>query len=775
MKQIFRFKACFLLIALLLLVFSGTAFSGEQAEEDNKADVTVGADYVTVDDSPEKLGEFLPYQDGSEEIISGFIRANVSLMNEGPDSLSLYGQFLNNDQYRFGADFYSPRLQMFMDVNSFYHFLDKDTLKNYYILENPNDPAYFPPPGPGVGAAKRKVWKDDFGREDTHGIQKSRINMGLSFDAISDSNKTLTPYMEITSERRSGHSQSLSFSMCSSCHIQGRTRELDDQSNEIKIGTTFTTARNFVMDVSAYFKRFDVSAEAPLYTPNSIFSPFDYDTWTDYGYTIADFNTYTNVSGGPKLLYGGKELPYDMIPEYKEFGGELDFSIPITTSSNLYLNGIYTSVEGDYNDIDTSHAALSALYAATPLINSDLPRPLKFMSITFNARYENIDVDNSMEAQIDELTYAYDNHILWDVGTVVGQTNLTKYYNIALDQLVEPSLSRDVLTGEFNVSMPFSRNNLFKFSYIFSDIDRDNFEISDTTSHKFRAMLRGKFAKNLRYRFNTDYEHTNNPFGNTRAVGDDAGNPGDLVGVWPYNEYGSYLTMNELRKQNVTNLPEDKYSGRFELTYSPAGRYIFNWNIGYTRAENDWATDLDNRSYFTNLSATLMPTTNTNFTVSYGYNRAKIDSTIWQSTTIESFGVIKRSYGNYSPTVEDGIRSSVASCSISHIATQKLSFDGTVSYIRSSSGFTSPGAAEIVSEYDSTKIEDVDISALNVYSELDYDIWETAFGMEYKVTQNASIAGSVGYSMVDDDFGYVYGDLSGDSFNGYFAVRWTGL
>jgi hypothetical protein len=745
-----------IILILHMMVFCLPSYSADWTVE---PEVTISINYFNVNDSPTQSGEYLPLKNESE--INGFFRGNVDLWNKEGSNLSIYGQYYNSDQYRFGGDFYSPRVRMDIDYKTFYHFLDHDPLINYYIVENPNDPKYFPPPGPALNATRRKVWKDDLAPDETYGIKRSSLDMGLSFDLVKDTSKTITPYFRFASDNRVGHAQAISFSMCAACHIQGRARSIDDRTNDVTAGVTFSTEKNFLSDISFFYRTFNVSAAEPRYKPNSIYSPYDITTWN--GYTVPNYTSFTNVAGA-RLLWGGKEIPYDNIPEYKKYSPNIEFSIPLSKTSNLYIYGVYSYTRSDYNDITSKFIGAGAAFSSTPFINSNLPRPLKFMSLNVSARYENIDLDNFLDAERDALAYAYRNHILWDVGTSTGQINLTNNYNDALRQLVDSTAERDVYSVEANISMPISQRNLLKLSYLYKYTDRDNFEVDQTSEHKLKALLRGSFYKKLSYRLNLEYDHTEDPFRNLHAVNEDTALARTLIG-----KPASYLITNSYRRDSVTNQPENRYLGRFELTYIPMSKVSFNWNIGYTYAENDYANDFDNKNYYTNLSVTYTPTPKTGLSLSYGYNRNNMHNTIWQSFQIFSAGVLSKVEGNYSPRVKDRIENHIVSLSVFHQLNEKLSLDGTLIYQYSRSYFTSPGSGETDLGHE------IDISALNKYSKLDYNIWEAALGAEYKITKNISLTGSASYLYTNDDKGYVFGDQTGGVFTCLFGVRWKGF
>ena len=739
------------------------------------AEVSAGGSYLSVQDRPVKVGEYLPMQKSNQDTPNPFFRFNVDATNQKNDHLMLYGQYLNDSDHRFGAKFSMPRLNIEANYHRFYHFLDHDPLINYLKEEEPQEFVgngdYAPPPFPGLKpngkVSHLKVFKEDLSNGENFGVKRGLMNLHVSGEV--SKKPSVIPYIDFRDEERNGHRQAVSYYMCSACHIQGRTREIDQSTKDIRGGVNVST-RKVALDASMLYRDFDESAPPPTYKVNAIFSPYDESTWAGYKLGVP-FVAFTNVHG-PKMLYGSTVLPYDDIADFKKWGGESEFNIALSEFTNLYLHGIYTQTEDDYNNADLNFLGVGARLTTNPFILRKTSRPLKYMTLSLYGRYEHIDNDDILGAQRDEITYAYNHHILWDVGNDLGKASLGKYYNMALDQLDNSALTRDTIRAGVSASMPLSTHHLFKLSYDFIYQDRDNFEVSSTATHKFKALLRGRFPHDITYRLKGKYEHVSDPFENLHAAGDDPGNCGDIPGVFPNKEVYSSKLAEQLRKKDLSSQPEDTYAGSFDIDWMLAKNFNLSAGVDYRYATNNSDSDMSDEYLMPTISLSYTPSEKYSVTLTYAYNWTETDTDLWQSVTVLSGGQVKYSYGNYVKGLENKIENHVVSLGANFKPTKKLSLDGTLSYTKAKESFNSPGETVVSCMYDPAKSQDIDIRALNKFSKLDYDIVEAAIGTTYAFTDTLSLSGSLSYMDVNDDYGYVYGDEDGNALTVMMWLTW---
>jgi len=91
-------------------------------------------------------------------------------------------------------------------------------------------------------------------------------------------------------------------------------------------------------------------------------------------------------------------------------------------------------------------------------------------------------------------------------------------------------------------------------------------------------------------------------------------------------------------------------------------------------------------------------------------------------------------------------------------ASEKFKFYMNGTYTKSEGSFTSFG----VLEADEMAVNgDLDYTATNEYSDLDFTLLELIYGVSFQVDTNARLYSSVNYMDLSDDQPYVYGDQDG--------------
>ncbi len=773
-----RRRLCLTMISIMVLLLVAVPCLGKDTNSKVGVEISVGGSYLNVGDSPVKVGEYLPMQENNQNKPNPFVRLNTNVMKDDKH-FSMYGQYLTDSDYRFGAKLSTNYLDIKADYHRFFHFLDHDPLINYFKKLHPDefvdDGDYAPPPFPGLKPSGKKshlkVFKDDLSSRKYFGIKRGLLNLHIAGKILK--NPSIIPYINFRDEERNGHRQAVSFYMCSACHIQGRSREIDQSTKEVRGGVNVGT-KKMALDADFFYHKFEENGPSPKYKVNVIYSPYDESTWDDYQLGVP-FDKFKNVAAGPKMLYGASELSYDDTPDYKKWGGEGELNVALGKATNLYLHGIYTTTEDDYNDADLNFGGVGASLTSSPFLSTNYIRPFKYMSVSLFGRYERVDNDDIHGAQKDEISHAYHHHVLWDIGNSTGKANLEKYYKMALDQLQNSALTRNTYRMGIKVSMPLIASHLLSLSYNFVYEDRDHFEVEDTRIHKVKALLRGRFHPDITYRLKGSYVHKNDPFKNLHAAGEDAGNCGDIAGVFPNKEVFSYTLSGKLRKRDLSSVPEDIYQGTFNFDWLFANNFILSAGVDYRHATNDDDSDMSDEYVMPTTTLSYAPSEKCSLTLTYAYNYEKTKTDLWQSVTTLKAGQVKFSYGNYVKRLKDKIRNHVVSLGAVFRPTKKLSFDASLSYTKAKENFNSPGKTVVSCKYDPTKSEEVDISALNQYSKLNYDIYETAIGISYALTKKISLSSSISYQDVSDDYGYIYGDEDGRALTAIVWVTWKGF
>ncbi len=802
LRKWFPLIAC--LVIPVFLCF-GTLFSAE-TNAHVKTEVSAGAYYSGVEHSPVKAYEYTPMKGGDQDSVKGMLGVNISAFIKDKGSLSFYGQYLDDDDITAGGLLLSKYLKLDVRYNRFFHFLDHDPLINYHKRFFPNEYGpggdYVEPPFPGLAGTPpntskthRKVFKNDYDPGRYYDVVTGDFDLKLTLNL--PGHPGIVPYFEFRDEKKNGHKQAISFYMCSACHIEGRTREVDENTKDVKAGLNLEFLKKKVAaDISFIYRKFNEDSKDPKYYVNRIYSPYDPSTWNGYyfgdlngdnnigsyedpstqGDFLSDFDVFRNTKAGPKFLFGGGEREYDAVPDHEKVGGKLEFNIMMPRNSNLYFHSIYTTTEDNFNDMNLDFFGVGARFSSMPFIKSRLPRALRFMTITLYSRYENVDNDDVLGEERDAITWEYRHHPLWEVGSATGQNNLTNFYHMALAQLENSALTRDTVRSGIGMTFPISLRNFLNIKYDFTYIDRDHFEVDSTEKHSIQAILRGIFGS-FSYRLKGKYIHVNDPFENRNAAGesDEAKN-----NCWtPFN----YNFASNLRKKDLSNMPEDYWEGTFDLDWMPTDKLSLSIGFTYSKGSNDDASDLDEDYWAPTFTLTYVPSKKATLSLSYSYASLQTETDLWQSVTTLKAGTIKGYGGNFVKGVEDTSENHVVTFSLGLFPTSKLDFNFDFSFAKARERFGSPGS-KVVEYYACQKgdgcsptpqSETIDISAINKLSKLSYNIYSIGAGVTYRINEGLSVTWSAEYRDVDDDYGYIYGDEDGRGITSMVWLTWKGF
>jgi len=211
-------------VLLTVLVFLGVLTFPVWAEddEDTEFDVEIGIGYhiTDYDDYPGKIGEYeVLDHDSTGPDFHFFGTAQNKDLN-----LNFSGRYYedNDHEYHFSGDYRRILIQDF-GYDRFQHWLDHDELENLS--------AY------GVGSAAHVVTShEDFDAGKDYIIkrteEKSDTVLNLPFLPGTQLNFNYRRQM------RQGDRQSLAISHCAACHVTSQAREVDEETEDFKVGIT---------------------------------------------------------------------------------------------------------------------------------------------------------------------------------------------------------------------------------------------------------------------------------------------------------------------------------------------------------------------------------------------------------------------------------------------------------------------------------------------------------------------------------------------------------
>ena len=349
---------------------------------------------------------------------------------------------------------------------------------------------------------------------------------------------------------------------------------------------------------------------------------------------------YNNYRDGASFFLVKGSAPYSLVPDTSNSVHEIKLLTRLPLSSSLFAS--YQTGEKDNrdtnNDIDYNNVAarLSTLF---------------FRYCTADAFFNQYHMHNSTQGSID----------------------------------------RNTRRGGFDVSTSFIKKLNLKFSYIWEDIDRDNFQVHSTKTQTYRLTANYRMLRKLR--LHVKYQKT--------RVGD------------PFvNEDADVLRLVQ------TSLPQSADEFYSSLSWSVLQNFSLNSNFRYVKSDND-RYHVDEDRYEWTLSFWYIPAEKVTVSGAYSLMETSIDSPLsykrYHLKDASSLFLF-----NEAPYDDS---SQAYFLSVSYLLNQRTSLTGEVTYTRS--------RAEFDSHFDGTNTGSL--------SELKINKLETAFGITYLYSRTITL------------------------------------
>lgn len=265
------------------------------------------------------------------------------------------------------------------------------------------------------------------------------------------------------------------------------------------------------------------------------------------------------------------------------------------------------------------------------------------------------------------------------------------YQSYHMDSSVPDAIERDRDRGGIDVKLHMLKRTSVKLSYLWEDIDRDNFSEGSTRRSTYRLTVNRRFTRKLRLHGKFEKIDTDDPF------------------VTHDNRFRDYVQ---------TALPRRQHEAYLSLTWMPRHNLSLSSNFRYSRAEYD-RYDYDEDRYSFSISCWYAPNERTTLTGAYTLSDTEIDT--------------RSSYKTYhdrdlsSLLVYDEVpyddRSQSWYLGATYRLTARLSLAGDLTYIRSCADFDTS----------------LDTNNVGEYSDLEINRLETSIGATYLYTNRSSL------------------------------------
>jgi hypothetical protein len=294
-----------------------------------------------------------------------------------------------------------------------------------------------------------------------------------------------------------------------------------------------------------------------------------------------------------------------------------------------------------------------------------------------------------------------DSHYDINYHSLAGRLSnyLSKYFTIdtfynqyRMDNSTPAAIERNYKRGGFDVATAFKKQFNVKASYIWENIDRDNFYVNYSRKKTFRLTANYRMSKKLRFHFKYENTRVADPLVTDNTFVTPGMNlPGITETMLPQNADLFYTSLSWSMRQNLT----------------------LNSSFRYLKSKND-RYQVDSDLYEFNCSAWYVPVENVTLTGSYTISH----------NTVETPISYKRyhSYDLTSLFLYDDIpydaENQVYSLTLSYLLSHRLSLTSEVTYTRSASDFDSYLNTTNIGNLSDLKINRLDtaIGATYLYS-----------------------------------------------------------
>jgi hypothetical protein len=253
------------------------------------------------------------------------------------------------------------------------------------------------------------------------------------------------------------------------------------------------------------------------------------------------------------------------------------------------------------------------------------------------------------------------------------------------------SIDRNTRRGGFDVSSSFLKKLNLKFSYIWEDIDRDDFQVNSTKSQTYRLTANYRMLRKIRLHFKYQKTRTSDPF---------------------VTQDQDFLRLVQ------TSLPQSAEEFYSSLSWSVLQNFSLNANFRYVNNDND-RYNADEDRYESTLSFWYVPEEKVTVSAAYTYRKTSLDTPVsykrYHLNDASSLFLF-----NEAPYDDS---SQAYFLSLSYLLNRRTSLTGELTYTRSRAEFDSP----------------VDGTNIGGFSDLRINKLETALGINYLYSRTITL------------------------------------
>ena len=553
-------KKIFGLLTVLVFLGAFTFPVWAEDDEDTEFDVEIGVGYHITDYNgyPGKIGEYqvLDHDSTGPDFHFSGTAQNKDLY------LDFTGRYHedNDHSYQFNGDYRRILMQRF-SYNRFEHWLDHDPLENLSAVR---------------GNATVSHEDLDVGRDYILKRTEEKSDTILNLPFLPGAQINFNYRRQI----REGHRQALTISHCAGCHVTSRGREVDEETEDFKVGVT--KKFDWLTVVYNYFHRaFQEDGATPTNAYDDAIHPVS-------GADLSD-----------RVQYDDATLPYNIVPDSEKVSHLVKVMARLPQNTTFFGSYIHSKVENGNNHSDVPTEDSREMDSDT--VTARLTNNSLFPGLNLGLKFRYMSLDND------------------DVNVDVNYTTWPP--DVDPDFTRESAMSRDVTTIGLDSSYRLTKKTSLKFGYEWDRIDRDNYEVGDsgettTQENTVKIGVTSRLHRKLKAKISYKWQDIDNPFNNLNAACEPANAETGVL----------YSDRQETRTATLSNQPTGVNEIKADLTWSIKPNLSLTANYRWLDKENDETSDWQQESHMPSLNLWYAPTAKLSFNLSYVYDWTKTQS-----------------------------------------------------------------------------------------------------------------------------------------------------
>jgi hypothetical protein len=417
-------------------------------------------------------------------------------------------------------------------------------------------------------------------------------------------------------EERSGDKQSIGMSKCTSCHVTGQGKKIDESTQDITAGVTGKFGL-LTMDYSFMNREFREKAAAPTRYYDPALSPG----------SALPANYYTAAQGfDNRMLYDFRSglLRGDETPDSTKNSHVAKAKVDLPRDTSVMASYVKTTVESD----KTADSGFTFNGANQAKLKTDYDAYGGKLTTTFGKKFAITLRGRAERLKNDDVGLQFDTLPLVPVASFGTTPNQFTPTAASLNPTRHSIIDRDTFTGGLDAVYRFPLKTTLRMGYEYQFVDREEEEFEKTTTHTFKVGVNSRPSKTVTARAAVTYKSIDDAFHNPHAALTNlTNNTGTTVG----NGLTYGISLYDERTADLTNQPDTVVDANIATTWTPSERYSISAMYRVKSEKNDlsvsnWKQD----THSPGISIWYAPSQKVSMTLSYNYLNQKSETAFCQ-------------------------------------------------------------------------------------------------------------------------------------------------